>query len=322
MDLILLATEMENLETDAAATSGVIITSRRDPRRGIISGVIVKNGALKPGQYIGTASASGKIKSLENSLGEKAGELNPSSPALIAGFEKIPEVGEEFAAGEISAVEEFVKRKQSGEKQKVAEKIQANPENTEALNLILKADETASLEALKNLVLKMPLGLAVRIMEASVGDITENDIKLAQNTNSVVIGFKTKTDKAAFNLARAQKISVIDSPIIYELEKTLKDYAKKIVPKEMRRLEVLAVFGEAKGKERVVGGKVILGPVKNQEAFEIWQDKKLIGRGRIMNLQSQRKDMPEVETGSEAGILAQSDEPIKVGYQLLFSDLG
>ena len=72
----------------------------------------------------------------------------------------------------------------------------------------------------------------------------------------------------------------------------------------------------------MVGGKVILGPVKNQEAFEIWQDKKLIGRGRIMNLQSQRKDMPEVETGSEAGILAQSDEPIKVGYQLLFSDLG
>jgi len=164
------------------------------------------------------------------------------------------------------------------------------------------------------------MGLIVNVIDASVGDVTENDVKLAQNTSAVVVGFKTKVDKAALNLARAHKIIVIDSPIIYELEKTLKEYAKKMVPKEMRRLEVLAVFGDAKGRERVVGGKVLLGPIKNQEAFEIWQEKKLIGKGRIMNLQSQRKDAAQVETGSEAGLLSQSDEPIKVGYNLIFSD--
>lgn len=320
LDLILLATELENLEVDNKTVSGVIITSRMDPRRGILSGLILENGILKLGQYIATASALGKIKSLENSLGEKINELTPSSPALIVGFENIPDVGEEFLAGEESDVEAFSKLKKSEEKKSVSEVIAVNPEDTETINIILKADETASLEALKNLTLKMPMGLIVKIVEASVGDVTENDVKLAQNTNAVVIGFKTKIDKAALNLARAHKIIVIDSPIIYELEKTLKDYAKKMIPKEMRRLEVLAVFGDAKGKERVVGGKVILGPIKNQEVFEIWQDKKLIGQGRIMNLQSQRKDMAQVETGSEAGLLTQSDEPIKVGHNLLFSD--
>ncbi len=320
LDLILLATELENLEIDDKTISGVIITSRMDPRRGIISGLILKNGVLKLGQYIGTASASGKIKSLENSLGEKAKELTPSSPALIVGFDNIPDVGEEFLAGKESDVEAFVKLKKSEEKQKTSETTAANPDDLETINIILKADETASLEALKSLTLKMPMGLIVKIVEASVGDVTENDVKLAQNTNAVVIGFKTKVDKAALNLARAHKIIVIDSPIIYELEKTLKDYAKKMIPKEMRRLEVLAVFGDAKGKERVVGGKVILGPIKNQEAFEIWQDKRLIGQGRIMNLQSQRKDIAQAETGSEAGLLTQSDEPIKVGHNLLFSD--
>jgi translation initiation factor IF-2 len=113
---------------------------------------------------------------------------------------------------------------------------------------------------------------------------------------------------------------VLESPIIYELENSLKAYAKKILPKDVRRLEVLAVFGDSKGKERVVGGKVILGPIKNQEPFEIWQDKKLIGRGKMKNLQSQRKDIPQAETGMEAGLLVESDEPIKIGQQLLFVD--
>ena len=320
LDLILLATELENLEIDNKTVSGVIITSRMDPRRGIISGLILKNGVLKLGQYIGTASASGKIKSLENSLGEKVKELTPSSPSLIVGFENITNVGEEFIAGKESDVDEFVKLKQSERKDKKSETAAAGSEGMETINIILKADETASLEALKNLTLKMPMGLIVNVIDASVGDVTENDVKLAQNTSAVVVGFKTKVDKAALNLARAHKIIVIDSPIIYELEKTLKEYAKKMVPKEMRRLEVLAVFGDAKGRERVVGGKVLLGPIKNQEAFEIWQEKKLIGKGRIMNLQSQRKDAAQVETGSEAGLLSQSDEPIKVGYNLIFSD--
>ena len=278
--MILLATELENLEIDNAAVSGVIITSRMDPRRGILSGVILKNGVLKVGQYIGTASASGKVRSIETSVGEKANEIQPSSPALIIGFEKLPDVGEEFIAGDESAVAEFVKLVSAQEKA-VKEPAAASPEGQETLNVILKADETASLEALKNLILKLSLGLTVKIIDQNVGDLTENDVKRAINTDSVIIGFKMKMDRAAANLASTQKAMIIESPIIYELETALKEYAKKIVPKELRRLEVLAVFGNAKGKERVVGGKVILGPVKNQEPFEIWQDKKLIGQGKI-----------------------------------------
>jgi translation initiation factor IF-2 len=319
LDLISLATELENLETDPNMTSGIIITSRRDPRRGILAGVILKSGTLKTGQLIGTASASGKIKAMENSIGEKASELHPSAPALITGFDAIPQVGEEFLAGDAEAVEEFVKNKKLELQSKISENATTAGEG-ELMKLILKADETASLEALKSLVLRIPLGLSIKIINANVGDVTENDVKLALNTGAVLVGFKTKIDKAASNLAINQKVALLESPIIYELEKSIRDYAKKMVPKEMRRLEILAVFGEAKGKERVVGGKVILGPIKNQEPFEIWHDKKLLGRGKIMNLQSQRKDIQEAEIDKEVGLLVSSDESIKVGYQLIFSD--
>lgn len=320
LDLILLATELENLETEPNITSGIIMTSRRDPRRGVLVGVILKNGLLKTGQSIGTASAVGKIKAMEDSTGKKVGELLPSAPALITGFDGIPLVGEEFLAGEAEEVKKFAESKKFELAATNPENISVGVENGEVINLILKADETASLEALKGMMLRIPIGLTVKITDTSVGNITENDVKLARNTNSVILGFKTKTDNAAFNLASTQKIIIIDSPIIYELEKSVREYAKKIIPKEMRRLEILAVFGEAKGKERIVGGKVILGPIKNQETFDVWQDKKIIGKGKIVNLQSQKKDIQSAETGNEVGLLVSTDDNIRVGNNLIFSD--
>ncbi len=193
LDLILLATELENLEIDNAAVSGVIITSRMDPRRGILSGVILKNGILKVGQYIATATVSGKIRSIETSIGEKATEIHPSSPALIIGFEGIPDVGEEFTAGDENTVAEFVKLTSMREKT-VMGTAAASPEGQEILNVILKADETASLESLKNLILKLPLGLTVKIIDQNVGALTENDDKRAINTNTVIVRLKMKME--------------------------------------------------------------------------------------------------------------------------------
>ncbi len=320
LDLILLATELEDLESDPAKTSGIVITSRRDPRKGILAGLILKSGSLKIGQAIGTATAKGKVRAIDNSLGEKVNELSPSSPALIVGFEEVPKVGEEFLAGEAAAVEEFSKVKKAEEERNAVSKDAAVTETAEMIKLVLKADETASLEALKGLVSRIPLGLPIYIIDSTIGGITENDVKTAFNADAIVVGFKTSVDRAAASIASAQKVVIIESPVIYELEKNLRDYVKKMIPKEIRRIEVLAIFGGAKGKERIVGGKVVLGPIKNQEAFEIWQDKKLIGRGKILNLQSQKKDIPEAEAGIEVGLLVESNDPIKVGAELLFAD--
>ena len=84
------------------------------------------------------------------------------------------------SAGDESAVAEFVKLVSAREK--AVKEPAASPEGQETLNVILKADETASLEALKNLILKLSLGLTVKIVDQNVGDLTENDVKRAINT--------------------------------------------------------------------------------------------------------------------------------------------
>ncbi len=316
LDLVLLASEMEGLTYDPAApAAGAVLSARLDPKRGVQVGIILENGTLTTGQWIATASASGKVKLLEDFTGKRAAALIPSAPALIVGFEKLPKLGEPFFAGADAAVMKALAMAA------VAPAARAEKPKEGELEILIKADEAASLEALEDLIQKIAASesATIGVLSASVGDIHETDIKGAEMGTGLVVGFRVKADGAAQNLAQARHITLLLSPIIYELEDAIRKYVRGAIVRERRAIEILAVFGTPKGKERVVGGRVVLGPVRNQEAFEIWQDKRLIGAGRILNLQSGRKDVAEAAAGVEAGLLVESEAPIKVGYRLVFS---
>ncbi len=312
LDLVLLAADLEHPTYDPASpATGIVLTARLDPRRGIVVGAVLENGTLRRGNFIATPSARGKVKMLENLLGKPAPALSPSAPALIVGFESLPEIGEAFVAGTTPPVVAAPPKKVS---------VSRLPAEGDHVPLILKADEAAGLQALEGVVQKLSANIPLVVVSKSVGDVYESDVKTAESVGAAVVGFRTKTDRAAQNLARAKKIMLIGSSVIYELEKEIARYAEKLVAKAMRTIEVLAIFGEAKGKQHIVGGRVTLGPVRNQESFEIWQEKKLIGKGRILNLQSERQDVSEAIAGQEVGLLVESDEPIAVGNRLLFAD--
>ncbi len=314
LDLVLLAADLEPHTYDPAATAqGVVLTAKLDKRRGIMAGVVIVDGTLRRGDYVNAGSAFGKVKILEDFRGKAAIELSPSSPALIVGFETLPEVGSSFTAGPAVTKSAIASAKieVATEKKGVDDRVA----------IILKADEGGSLAALKAVIDKLSAHYPFHVTHESVGDIYETDIKTAESVGAFLVGFKTGVDRAAQNLAQAKKLSVLTSPIIYELEKALVDYAKKRVTREARTLEILAVFGPPRGKQRVVGGKVALGPVRANESFEVWRDTKQLGKGRILNLQSNRNDVVEVATGNEAGLLIETEESIRIGDRLVFPDL-
>jgi translation initiation factor IF-2 len=316
LDLVTLATEMETLEYDPdTQASGIVTSVKLDPQKGVIVAGVLENGRLETGYAIITESASGKVKIMNDFLGRRVESLEPSSPVIIIGFNDLPQIGEEFFA----AKEPKIPNPKQKTEKKPAERQAASDTDEKTLALILKADEAGSLEALKKVIGAKAAEFGFRIIASSVGNIHETDVKLAESGGAVILGFRVKTDKAGENLARSQKNLIITSSIIYELEKEIAEYGKKFCFKEVRCLEILGVFGQIKGKERVVGGKIILGPVKNGESFEIWQDKKLIGKGKILNLQSQHKNIIEGMTGQEVGMLVDSEEPIKVGERLIFA---
>lgn len=322
LDLILLAAELENFTCNPGAepAKGVIIEAKMDSRKGMIASAVLKDGTLKTGQEIATPSARGKIKLLENFLGEHPESLEPSAPALILGFEKLPEIGEEFVAAENLAAEETPAEKTSP--QSIVNKEEALPVETESksLKVVIKADNSGSLEALKDVILSLSSGNAkIEIADMGVGEINENDLKSAAAADALVIGFNVKSDKSAENLARTQDVKIVSSKIIYELVKTLTARLEELrPPKQGGELEVLALFGKPKGKRQIVGGRVLRGTVKNKDSFEIFREEKSLGFGRIVNLQQNKANAKEAEAGSEAGLLAECDVIIKVGDKLKF----
>lgn len=319
LDLILLSSELEDIHcVGKDVASGVVISVKMDPKRGVVASVIIKEGTLFQGSVIATHSASGKVRMLEDFMGKAVKELIPSAPAVIIGFEKAPQIGEIFCAHKDDkalreALEEFEKTIPQ-----VARKADASIAKEKHLPVFLKADEAGSLEVLVEVTHKLMETLPLSIVKIGVGPITESDVKDAESMRAIIVGFRAKTDRAADSMILMKKISMINSPIIYELEKKMTEYAEKFATKEYRTLEILGVFGQSKGKERVIGGRVLLGPIKNHESFEIWHDTRMLGKGRIINLQSGKKDIGEALTDVEVGMLVESEEPIRVGNKLIF----
>ncbi len=310
LDFILLAAEMEQLTyTPEAKANGIIIESRMDNSRGLTIAAVVKNGVLRVGDEIMSPSASGKVKILENFLGERVDKLFPSSPALILGFEGAPQIGEEFQVGKVEPGE--------SQAQKTIDKqpILSAEETEQKTNFIVKADVGGSLEVISEIIKAIP---DVKVVSEEIGDITDGDIRDALNNKAIIIGFKVKITKAAENLAKAQEIKIIASNIIYELVKSVEEEIRiSGKPKISAELEILAVFGK-KNNKQIIGGKVNMGSFKNNSHVEIKRQEEVVGKGRVINLQKQKQDAKECKEGEECGMLIEADVMISVGDRLIY----
>jgi len=318
IDLILLAADLEGLTFDARApVSGYVLEARRDARRGIEANMVVKNGILAPGKEIYTATAGGKVKILEDFMGRPADALEPSAPARVIGFEKLPQVGEIFA--EEQTLAKVAQALAHGD-----EKEKPNPKSGKAvLNLILKASDGGSLEALSEIVGAMGSeDKPLFVIGELVGDITDGDVKTAIATKSVIIGFKNKIEKGARNLAQAHDTKIITSDIVYDLVKAVQDFlSERGLPKTAGELEVLAVFSQTKPDKQLVGGRVSSGMFKAKAAFEVLRkdgdQEKTEGSGRILSLKEKKTPLTQAEAGKEIGLLVNSSVLIKVGDKLV-----
>lgn len=315
LDLILLSAEMENLTYDSnAPASGVIIETKIDSNRGIVANVIIENGVLKTGEKIATTSAIGKIKNLTNFLGKTVSELSPSSPAIILGFETLPQIGEKFFTGsQIDANLPPIAQISNS----VIKPIHEN--SRIILNLVIKADTSGSLETLSEIIKNLKHeSVKINILNESIGEITDGDIKTAIAGKALIIGFGTKVNKIAENLAKIQEIKIIVSNIIYELIEAVENEVKLLEkPKPLGEFEVIKIFSQ-KNKEQLVGGRALSGVIKNNSRFEIIKNDKKTGFGKVVSLKQHKREISQISENEECGLFIESDTIISEGDHLIW----
>ena len=310
LDLLILNADVLGLTySPETAATGIILEASLSKTRGVTVTVIVENGTLRKGDAIVTPTAKGKIKNLENFLGKPVTELIPSSPAVILGFEALPQVGEEFKSGRLS--EEEMASVHAPEK-KLG--VRRN-DNKQIISVILKADVGGSLEALHDILKNIPLkeNQLINVISQSVGEITDGDVKDAIASEAIIVGFRTTMNAAAENIARIHNIKILTDEIIYKLVEGIEKLFAELNQAPVKgELEVLALFS-SQGKKHTVGGKVTKGQMKLKLVLEIQRNGASLGQGRIVSLQQNKKDATVVTAGNECGLEIESNVSIAKG---------
>jgi len=318
LDLILLLAEMKELKTDLSLRpEGVIIESYQDNQRGPTSTAVIEQGILKKGDIVGASSASGKVRSLKDFQGKELEQAFPSQPVIIVGFDKVPAVGDKFF--KYAAADEARANIKS-----VAAKPLAEPEDDKPiLSLIIKADAVGSLEAIEEVFKTIPQeAVSLRVAKSDVGNVNENDVKLAKSTKSVIFAFRVKKDNIAEGLIERDKVRYFDFDLIYTLIQKTKELMERKVKKEKIRvdvgkMEVSVIFRTEKNRQ-IVGGMVIEGLVERTATLEIMRGGEKIGEGKIIEIQANKKNFESIKSGKECAILYQGQERIKEGDELVF----
>lgn len=319
LELILLIAEMEKLTADIFKPGeGLIVESFLDSKRGPTATLILIEGILNSNNIIATASTLGKAKHLEDFQGKKIERAEPSQPVILIGFEKVPKVGEVF---KVFPDSESAQKYLQVAQERGPRVLEIKPEQ-KVLNLILKADVLGSAEAIENVLEGLPQDRVVlRVLESGVGEINENNIELAKSGRAIILGFRVKMNLIAKNLVQREKIRIMNFEVIYDLVEGVRNLIEKIGEPEITRrdlgkIKVLKDFWSEKNRQ-IVGGRAIEGEIKKGTLIEIFRKGVILGSGKMINLQRNKKDIERALKGEEVGILFEGDKKIEVGDTLI-----
>ncbi|MCX6762666.1 MAG: translation initiation factor IF-2 [Candidatus Moranbacteria bacterium] len=329
LDMVLLVAEVEDLKADDRRLPlGVVIESHLDPKKGNMATVLVRTGTLKEGQDILAGSVVGRVRRLEDFKGRQIKEAGPSMPVTVIGLHQSPNVNDVLqGVADLKLAKMSQKEMQSSEfggvkrfdAQQLGKSIE--DQNVKKLNIVLKTDVQGSLEAIGQILGAIKSDeVAINYIHQGVGDITESDVKLGQTSGAVVFGFNIQPTTVAKRLAEMSKVEIKSYKVIYELVEDIKKrlegmLGEEIVRTDLGKLKVLAVFMTGK-KDMIVGGNVVSGKMKNGEFVEVLRDEKVLGRGKLVNLQQNKINVDEVTQGHECGITFDGEMKIKEGDTL------
>ncbi|MFH0853848.1 MAG: translation initiation factor IF-2 [bacterium] len=333
LEVVLLVADLEKNSLKAnpdRLAIGTIIESHVDPGEGPVATVVVQSGTLHKGDLITVGNVYGKVKALKNHYGESLIDVPPSAPAKIMGLKGAPLVGDILqAVKDLIDIKKRVKKYQMETRTAEPTLSVAQPEskdkpkNVKIVPVILKADTLGSLEALVGALQNIKNEeIEVKIIQQGLGNITEADVLAAETGKASLYGFNTLVSPAAEAVAKGKHIEPQIFKIIYDLVNDVRTKAEalltpEIIRTDLGKLKVLAIF-RTEHNAMIVGGQVTAGKATDDSLIQVLRNDEEIGKGKIVQLQSQKRAAKDVLSGSECGIKFAGPPVIAEGDTLVF----
>jgi len=330
LDTIKLQAELLELKANPDRPGeGIVVETRLDRGRGVVTTVLVQRGTIRIGDIMVAGGSWGRVRALVGDKGSQVSEASPSQPVEVLGLNETPNAGDDVVvvadegrAREVTEYRSNVIRDQqvASARRGTLEQMFSEIAEGEAseVPLVMKADAHGSLEA----ILASLAGLGTdevkaRVLLSGVGGINESDIALAAASKALAVGFNVRADAPARALARRDGVDIRYYTVIYELLSDMGGLmsgllAPTVVENTLGYVRVKQVFAISKvGK--IAGCEVTEGVARSGAKIRLVRDNVVIHEGQMSTLKRHKDDAREVKEGLECGIGIEKYQDIKEG---------
>ncbi|MBL4804922.1 MAG: translation initiation factor IF-2 [Alphaproteobacteria bacterium] len=333
-EAILLQAELLELQANPdRMASGVVVEAKLEQGRGSVATVLVQRGTLRVGDVFVAGAEFGKVRALINDQGKNVEEAIPGQPVEVLGINGTPDSGDPFnvtndeqKAREISEYRQRKRREAQAAmavsgRTTIDDLIAAREAGEKtALPVIVKGDVHGSVEAIMGSFQKMAEeneDIEVQALHIGVGGITESDVKLAQASGGIIIGFNVRANAQARDLAQREGVDIRYYSVIYDVI----DDAKSILSGMLSPAQREEYIGQATIKQvfrvtkvgMVAGCYVDMGVVKRGAGVRLLRDDVVVHEGTLKTLQRFKDEVKEVKEGTECGMAFENYDDIKEG---------
>jgi translation initiation factor IF-2 len=331
--------------------SGYIIESKRAVGLGDVASVVLKNGAMRVGEWVVAGHSYGRVRQILDECGRHVGVLAPSTPAsVVTGWrEGSPVAGEEVVVvgseAEAKEVVGMMRRTSSGSSSSssssgddasatTSTSSTTTPEAKPALQVIVKADVQGSLEALRQALSTIPQRRAtVEFVAGSQGELCQHDIDMALTCPAPLIllfNVPPPSRQLEKQLRHHRLSPPVRSTIIYTLLDAVKERLRALLPKQ----DVVQVTGQAVVRQLfqvshhrtnvVAAGCMVTdralqtGRVSkdgHRHAFRIvrGEGRECVYEGQVASMRHGKEEVGRVAAGMECGLVFEGGPAVLVG---------
>jgi translation initiation factor IF-2 len=313
----------------AMEAQGVAIEAHLDRGRGPVATVLVQRGTLHVGDSIVAGDAYGRVRRMLDEFGGDITAATPSRPVQVVGFTSVPGAGDKFLVVDEDRVARQIAERRAARnrnalnasraKRVSLEDLDAALKETSQLNLIIKGDNSGTVEALEDALMKIDVGeeVQLRVIDRGVGGITKANVDLAIASNAIIIGFNVRAEGKVAEQATHEGIDIRYYTVIYsaidEIEQALKGMLKPEYEEvQLGRAEIRELFRSSR-IGTIAGCMVLSGEIRRNAKARILRDGVVVSENQtITSLRRFKDDATEVREGFECGLTVNSYNDLKL----------
>jgi translation initiation factor IF-2 len=331
LEMLLLVADLRELKANPKAPgAGTVLESRVDKGRGPVATILVQTGTLSNGDVFICGAVYGKVRAMFDDRGRPVKSAGPSTPVEVLGLQGAPEAGDQFQVTDEARARHIVEFRQGKIREATLAKSagaritldqlheQLRAGEVKELPLVIKADVQGSVEVLSEMLPKLSDDrVKLKIIHASIGAVTENDVLLASASGAIIVAFNVRPDRKASDLAQREGVEIRPHSVIYEVSDEIKKAMTGLLEPVFKethlgRAEVRDTF-RIKGVGMIAGCYVLDGILKRDSEVRVLREGVVTYTGRISSLRRFKDDVNEVRSGFECGASVSNFNDIKVG---------